>query len=285
VPSDRFAASVGLGLVLAAAVAGVADHLALVAGVYASGAVFLASVAVVGILDTRRRGLTVPVGRPRDFPTAAAVAVLPGAVVLAALAVVGWVVPLSDLTGVVYAPRASVTSVLARRGLGPAAAGAGHALVACLLVHEPLRRHGASGPTLVAAVAGGALFFRALLVDAAVTLSPASVRWRFLVTGLLAAGSVAGAVLLAVLVECMRDGSVRPFYRPAYVPVYAVALFLAVASGTVLLEYPDVVVHVLWGGSAAAAAVGYERARSLWPPMVALAGVEVALTVAPVLAV
>lgn len=280
-PSDRTAASVGLALVVAAAVAGVADHLALVAGVYTSGAVFLASVAVVAVLDARRRGLAVPVGRPRDRSATVVVAVLPGLVVLAGLVVVGWVVPLADLTGVVYAPRTTVTAVLAQQGVAAAAVGAGYALVACLLVHEPLRRRGVAGPALVAAVAGSALFFRTLLVEMAVGLSPASVDWRFLVAALLALGTVAGAVLVAVLVRCRRAGSVEPFYRPAYVPGYAVALFVTVGTGTVLFEYPDIVVHALWAGSVAVAAVGYERARSLWPPVAALAGVEVALTVAP----
>jgi hypothetical protein len=280
VSADRFAASVGLALVVAAAVAGVADHLALVAGVYASGAVFLASVAVVAVLDARRRGLVVPVGVPRDRPTAAVTAVLPGAAVLAALVVVGWVVPLADLTGVWYAPRTTVPAVLARRGAATVAVGAGHALVACLLVHDPLRRRGTDGPALVAAVAGSALVFRAVLVDVAVGLSPASAGWRVLVAALLAAGTVAGAVLVAVLARCRRERSVEPFYRPSHVPGNAVALFVAFGTGTVLLDWPDVVVHALWAGSVAAAAVGYERTRSLWVPAAALAGVEAALTVA-----
>jgi len=277
--SDRAAAGVGLALVVAAAVFRVADYLALVAGVHASGAVFLASVAVVGVLDARRRGLAVPVSRLRRPATALVVALAPGTLVLAALTVVGLALPLSDLAGVSYAPRASVASVLARQGSATVLTGAGYAVAACLLVHEPLRRR-VRGPVLVAAVAGSALFFRAVLVDVAVTLSPSSAGWRLLVAGLLAGGTVAGGVLLTVLARCRRVRSVEPFYRPAYVPGYALALFVAFGAATALFEFPDVVVHALWGGAAAVAVVGYERTRSLWPPVAALAGVELALTVA-----
>jgi hypothetical protein len=137
------------------------------------------------------------------------------------------------------------------------------------------------GTALVAAVAGSALFFRLLLVDLAVSLSPAAAGWRFLVAGVVAVGTVAGGVLVAVLGRCWRERSVEPFYRPAYVPAYAVALFVAFGTATVLADAPDVVVDALWTASAAAAAVGYERTRSLWPPVFALAGVELALVVAP----
>jgi hypothetical protein len=271
---------IAVALVLVAALAGVADHLALVAGLYASGAVLLAAVAVPAVLGLRSRGLAVPTGAPRPVGVAGLVAVGPGVVVLAALVVIGRVVPLVDLLGVSYPPRTTVWTVLARTGPTAAARGAAHALIACLVVHEPLRDR-LDGAGLVAAVAGSALFARLFLLDAARSLSPASARWRLVAAAVLAVGTVALGSTLAAVRRAVVRRSLAPVYRPWRVVVYAPALFVAVAATTVALGWPEALVNALWVGAAAVAAAGYERTRSVWPPVLALAGVETALRVAP----
>jgi hypothetical protein len=240
------------------------------------------AVAVGAVVYARARGLDTGLVGPSltDGPVALAAILAPA--VVAVLAAVGGAavgVPLSELTGQVFAPRTTTLTVLSWWAVAAVATGVGYAALASLVVQASIRRVVTEQPVHAVPVAAGiALFFQALLVDAAtqsVGVPPIrrSILFLTLAAGFVCIGVTAGFVYTAAL-----SRSLEPLYRPAYVPVFALALVVAAGTVAVLVEVPDVIGHALYGLGFLAAAVGYERTRSVWVPAATLSLFQLSLT-------
>ncbi|ELY24600.1 hypothetical protein C498_18135 [Haloferax volcanii DS2] len=116
-----------------------------------------------------------------------------------------------------------------------------------------------------------ATFFQSVLRDAAFTLVVFPKPWRVTVLGLLLVATVCGCVAVGVTYRSAAERSLRPVSRPTLAPVFAFGLLGLVVFGTVFVDVPGGVEHVLWALAFGLAAVGYQRSRSVWVPAAALA--------------
>jgi hypothetical protein len=238
-------------------------------------AAYLVGVGGCALAYARARGLDVDVGLPRRgrLGTALAAVVAPAAVTVLAAAVLnsGFGTPLGVVVGEVYSPRGGVEDVLRLSAARAAFEGVGFGLL-CVAAYASIRHTDVSTPSRAVALAAGLLaYFRGVLWDAATTLVSFFGVERLVLFGLLVAATVAAGVSLGLAYRSVRERSLRPIFRPAFVPVYALGLLALFGAATAFGGFPDAVEHLLWACAFAAAAYGYERTRSVWAAVAAVA--------------
>ena len=248
-----------------------------------SGAVaaYLVGVGGSAVAYARLRAIDVGTGPPRRDRLGAALAAVVAPVAVAGLAAVvlnaGFGTPLGVVVGQVFSPRGSVAVILRLAAARAAFEGVGFGLL-CVVTYASVRRSVVSTPGRGVALAAVLLaYFRAVLWGGATTLVVFPDVQRLVVVPLLAVATVAAGVGLGLAYRSVVEHSLRPVYRPAFVPVYALGLFALLAAATTVTEFPDAVEHLLWGCAFAAAAVGYERTRSVWVSMAAIAAFRLGL--------
>ena len=248
-----------------------------------SGAVaaYLVGVGGSAVAYARLRGIDVGVGHPRRDGLGAAFAAVVAPVAVTALAAAvlaaGFGTSLSVVTGQVFSPRADLAGVLRLTAAQAAFEGVGFGLL-CVAAYASLRRSVVSTPTRGVALAAVLLaYFHATLWDGATTVVVFPEVQRLVAVPLLAAATVAAGVSLGLAYRSVVERSIRPVYRPGFVPVYALGLFAVFVAATAVAEFPDAVEHLLWGCAFTAAAAGYERTRSVWVSMAAVAAFRLGL--------
>ena len=245
-------------------------------------AAYLVGVGGSAVVYARLRGLDVGTGLPRRdrLGTALAAVVAPAAVAALVAVVVNaaFGAPFGVVvTNQAYSPRGGVGGVLRLTAARAAFEGVGFGLLS-VVTYASLGRAVVSTPTRGVALAAGLLaYFHAVLWDGAVTLVSFPSVQRLVAVPLLAAATVAAGVSLGLAYRGVVERSLRPVYRPAFVPVYALGLFAPAAAATTVAEFSDAVELLLWACAFAAAAFGYERTRSVWVPMAAIAAFRLGL--------
>nr|WP_206042937.1 hypothetical protein [Haloferax alexandrinus] len=235
----------------------------------------VAGLAVPTLVYARYRGVPPSFGLPERsrITDALAAALAPGLAVVAASALlaVGFDASLAALVGWTYHPEASVGAAAARAAEDVVLSGLGFGFLVAAVFDLASSRVGLAPARAAVAAAALATFFQSVLRDAAFTLVVFPKPWRVTVLGLLLVATVCGCVAVGVTYRSAAERSLRPVSRPTLAPVFAFGLFGLVAFGTVFVDVPGGVEHVLWALAFGLAAVGYQRSRSVWVPAAALA--------------
>lgn len=251
--------------------------------ILASAGATLFGVGLGAVAYARYRGLDLRWSRPRRGTWTAGVAtVLAPAGLVAAASLVGnavFGVPLSGMVQQWVSPEASTTLLLGVTLPTAAAVGVGYGLLLCGVVPERIRDLVGPDATVPVAVAVVGFFrllpvdlFRGLRLGVGGTVE----------TGLSLVFGVAFAASLGVLYRRQSgDGGVVATLRRLdrrHLAVVAVAAVGVVGVATELTELPRAAGDLLWVAALGIAVVGYDRTRSLWVPVLALAAFDAAVT-------
>jgi hypothetical protein len=249
-----------------------------------SAAVSLVGLGGGALTYAHYRGIDISLGRPRDGSCGvSALAVVGPAAVAGGTALVNNTVfgtPLSSLLHRFVSPEASVASLVWVMGLPSVFLGAGLGLLFCALVPERTRALvGAADAPAVATLL--VAFFRLLPMDAVGPRLSVGNAVEF--TASLVFG-VAFAMAVGILYRRAEraDGSLAfdtGNLERRHLAVLALALVGVVGVGTGLTTVGELVVEALWVAAFGFAVLGYERSRSAWVPVLAMAGFTLALDV------
>jgi len=231
-------------------------------------------------LYARRYGHEIPFGFPEKSRRRVAAGVVSAPIALitiTALVANALDTSVSSIAQVGYSPTAQLSFLVSTSFVPAALRGLAYGLLFFGVVHERLRRvttprHAILLTPIIAGffreVTGGSLNatdFEASAIPYLVTIVVVSVAFGTCV-GLLYRGTV-------------RD-SLADVLRFAYVPVFVVGLLGFVGVALELGEFPTSAVDLLWIGVFGIAAYGYERTRSVWVPVVAMAAFAAGLDAA-----